>query len=822
MAKQTVSVVLGSGADDRATSGKFAVRRVVSGADADQLNLAVWKEYVLGTEPTPIEVEVGVLYVSKEVVPAGGEARYWYGPVDATNYKDLEFIIPLPAAPGILGDTLIDGVLSNPASEAYATLEQFVIDHPGPQGATGPTGAPGGSDASFAGFVGTPGTLTEGAVAAKITDALADFEGGGESILGQLFALPMFVAGHSYVAGNGAATPSARWFERLAARQHMGAITNAGIAGHTVGDIAMCVLGGAYNWAPRTKAHIELLCAINDLTIYGNGAASQRGFGHATRALLSRFTADAVVAADTPTFVYTGTGWATVGVPVISAPTSTPAGGAVGSTSGVQWRTTTVGDYVDVAVTSDAADIMLIARAAGAGLVTAKVGATTVGTLDLTAATAQDTPAPMRVAGLGAGTHTVRLTLTSGASMTVDSVNMVSTTPPIGAVIAEGDILASAGTLGPGSTGTYLDAMQQFRVIQQAIVADFPSFAWVDIDASPLWTGAPDLFYDGKHPNDKGSQIMSELVEAALGAFGYSASMNVLGPAPTAYAPVASPLSYGSKNGAGKGGPALSKLSGTSIRVDWSLFTPPAGTTSYTIRYRIGAGSWTDVASAGTGTTKDLTGLTTGQVYDIQVAPVVSGTTGTYSLSSTQYIGTIYDDFNRTDLTTLGVTSVGGEVWSWADPTGGAGKWGTNGTIAMPTDGANVSIQLAHLNLYSPDVSVETKVTQVQSTSGLIVRYVDARNYVYSLGTALYLRSGSSGVGTGTLLAGTAGVIATNDVMKIVTSGTTITLFRNGTQIAQATGVTAGQTSTRHGLMANYHATETSRSKFDYFDGAAA
>lgn len=139
MAKQTVSVVLGSGADDQATSGKFRVRRVVEGDDGEMLVLSDWKDYTLGVEPTEIEVEVGVVYESQEVEPRGS-TRYWVGPVAATAYKDLPDVIPIDPSPGILGDTLVTDLANNPDSDFRRTLADLF--------AASETGAP--TDAQMA------------------------------------------------------------------------------------------------------------------------------------------------------------------------------------------------------------------------------------------------------------------------------------------------------------------------------------------------------------------------------------------------------------------------------------------------------------------------------------------------------------------------------------------------------------------------------------------------------------------------------------------------------------------------------------------------
>lgn len=136
MAKVTISVLLGSGADEPATSGKFKVRRIYEGLDGERLILSDWMEYALDDDPVDIEVTSGEIYESVEVEPRG-RTRVWVAPATSTNYADLPDLVEIPDVGNILGDTLIDDVISNPQSQAYATLLQFVIDHPGPQGAPG-------------------------------------------------------------------------------------------------------------------------------------------------------------------------------------------------------------------------------------------------------------------------------------------------------------------------------------------------------------------------------------------------------------------------------------------------------------------------------------------------------------------------------------------------------------------------------------------------------------------------------------------------------------------------------------------------------------
>lgn len=326
---------------------------------------------------------------------------------------------------------------------------------------------------------------------------------------------PMWVTGHSWQASTSATTTGGRWYERLMRRMLMGAATNKAQSGRTSGDIAMATLGGANAWVPRTKSLVGVTCTINDVTLFDGSAAARRGYVWAWRALLAQLTANAAVAANTASFVYSASAaWIR---DVVAISTSQAAG--VASTGGAWWRTTTVGAYFEFTFTGTDVDIVLIARAAGAGLVTFTEGATARGALDLTLASAQDTPAVHRITGLAAGTHTIRGTLTAGASLTVDSIRIPSSAPAPIVVLGEPPVIPAVDDM-PG----YVAEVEHLKSQLAATCAQFPSAIYVDL-TRPGWDQATMLVADGKHPNDHGAAWIATQALAALADVPYSGGL---------------------------------------------------------------------------------------------------------------------------------------------------------------------------------------------------------------------------------------------------------------------------------------------------------
>lgn len=395
----------------------------------------------------------------------------------------------------------------------------------GETGETGATGAPGGSDASFAGWIEDEASDTHGALAAKIDAATKNRV---------LETKPLWLTGHSWIDGG----TTSLWWNRLVARLHTGTATNAGYSGRTIGDVALAALRGTNSWTARTKSFVAAICTINDATVWDGSAAMFRGHAHAWKALLATITGDVAVASDTANFVYSS------GFTKIAVTRSIVQGVSTNSTGSSVWRTTTTGSYFEINVTGDAVDVFLLARAAGAGLVTFTVSGSTVATLDLTATTAQDCPAVARITGLGGGTHTVRGTLTSGASMTVDSYRVPLAYPTQGIVLGEPTVIPAGG-----DQPTYLADVETMKTTLAGIVADFPTFTYLDLNDEPSWDTATMLTSDGKHPDDKGAAWIADTVLAELSDLDFSRGLNVTGSDdPAAYVVPAAPSTPGGGN----------------------------------------------------------------------------------------------------------------------------------------------------------------------------------------------------------------------------------------------------------------------------------
>lgn len=405
------------------------------------------------------------------------------------------------------------------------------------------------AQASSAGYAGSASQSAEAAMEAAldaaatsetiVNDALTDYT----EALGQFEIQPMNARGHSWVGSNNYATTNARVHERVARRLLMGTITNKGVSGRTIGDISNLALGGADVWTPRTRALVLAVCTINDVTLFDGSAASRRGYVHAWRAMLSVLTANEAVAANTAQFAYSP-GWTAESVAGTQA---SPQGATQNSTGGTRWKTTTTGRYVDIAFAGPSVDVHLVARAAGAGLATFTIGGTTLGTLDLTAATAQDCNAVFRVRGQGSGAHVLRVTLTSGASLTVDSIRIPLSAPAPILVLGEPTIIPTGS-----DHSTYLADVETFKADLAAIVAEFPSAVYLDLN-QPGWDPSSMLSADGKHPNDKGAAFLASRCIDKLATVPYQTGLNTLAPSyPAAYTPPANPtVPAGGNDGTG-------------------------------------------------------------------------------------------------------------------------------------------------------------------------------------------------------------------------------------------------------------------------------
>jgi hypothetical protein len=369
----------------------------------------------------------------------------------------------------------------------------------------------------------------------------------------------LYLYGHSWVQGTGSQTPGARFYDRIARRfglQFLSNIlaansagawhpNNKGVAGHTSGDLANLTIQypvvdststvQGYGWQPYASKGLVLMCnTINDLTLFQGSAAALVGYKHAWRASLATITAMGLKASKTTQFAFDLTAnWTKETVAATSAST---AGATAGSTGGVRWKTTTVGAYFLTTVQGTSADLFFVARTTGGGVYTITVDGTAFGTFDLSAATAQDTPAVYKMRGMSNAAHTIQVTFTSGTSMTIDSYRIPHPEPVPIVVFREGTVIPKT-TSGSADYANYVsDLTTVYGPALAAVCAEYPSVIYIDLDAAgwnpSLHLGADNTYVtptDGqKHPSDRGSAFMADAATTALRSFAWSNGVNIL------------------------------------------------------------------------------------------------------------------------------------------------------------------------------------------------------------------------------------------------------------------------------------------------------
>lgn len=150
----------------------------------------------------------------------------------------------------------------------------------------------------------------------------------------------------------------------------------------------------------------------------------------------------------------------------------------------------------------------------------------------------------------------------------------------------------------------------------------------------------------------------------------------------------------------------------------------------------------------------------------------------------------VSDAFTRADSTTLGNADTG-QPWLALV---GATNFGLSTNSAAGNSGSTANVIDAAL------VNVDVSGTVVVRDGGtaIITRVTDASNFYYAEATdsapTLYKRV----AGTFTSL-GVIGAFANNDVLRVLISGSTMTIYRNGVSVLSITDTTFS-TQTKHGL----------------------
>ena len=161
---------------------------------------------------------------------------------------------------------------------------------------------------------------------------------------------------------------------------------------------------------------------------------------------------------------------------------------------------------------------------------------------------------------------------------------------------------------------------------------------------------------------------------------------------------------------------------------------------------------------------------------------------------------TLSDNFTRADSATLGVTSTGSVAWENDDP---FAEWSIVSNKAAPR--TTSAWALATVETGKADCTVSWTIGTATNL-GLAFRCATsstASTHIILFGGTLY--SGTNTGGAYTPISAATGATPTftaGDVIDAVLSGSSITLKKNGTQVATYTS-SFNQTATKHGFISN-------------------
>jgi hypothetical protein len=614
-------------------------------------------------------------------------------------------------------------------------------------------------------------------------------------LIPSLEAADLYAYGHSYIFGDQERTGS-KWVDRIASRGRTLAITNRGVNGYRSTQTAQKIL---QTWTPGSRGLVLLQSIVNDVRIFqgaSNGPATTR---EAFRAILAYLSSLAAQQETSGNLQYSGT-WSTVADPNAS-------GGNVK-------KTTTIGDYVDVAWNGDSCYVLTqFTTSATAGTITAtRSGDQAVVSTTDTGSYYETTPAVIPLTGFGAGDHTVRLKLTAGSAFVVDALLVPNPAPPVIVIAKEGPVLkfngSYVGTEAAGNTAL----LTQYTPVIDTVTAAFPNVLVTPNGGPAGWDPNTMTVADGLHPNPKGSAAIADAVMKVLGRPGFAEGLNPLGTLPAVTTPIPSYAAGAPAAPAQVTGLTVNPSADQAVTLNWS--TPAnngALITDYTIQYRIGTGSWTTFAhTASTATTATISGLTNGTTYGFRVAAVNSVGTGSYSAEVTQAAMAYYfvDDFNRADANTLGTTSFGSKAWAIAAGTVAApatAVWSISSGKAYTSNSQADATAVVTSNSADGTLEMTISTQSIGSgsygDSGLVSRYQDQDNFwlLYADRVAAVYKVMKKSGGTFTTLTTSAVPLANGDVLKTVMNGNVQTFYVNGVQIHTVTD-SAFATSVKHGM----------------------
>ncbi|UOK18354.1 esterase [Arthrobacter phage BruhMoment] len=346
----------------------------------------------------------------------------------------------------------------------------------------------------------------------------------------ELQGIPLFVYGNSYTQPpvSGRATIGGDWPARVASRLHMGALANRGLSGSVMGQVAYEInnnVSGATpsrTWSQGTRGLVVIEEVVNDCVTFGSSAKAQTAYAMALRTCIELLSAGTRYDAPNAAFSYTGT-W----------------------TSGTAWlknsgkRSTVNGSKVTFSVTGDAVTLYWMGNTGTTDYVTATVksGGVQVATIDTrNQMDAYNSPGSVgtgidvnlcctRLTGLGAGTHSIEVALTSVVGTKgfyFDGYSTPAAEPPQIILVKEGII---SSYLPNGSDA----ARTAFNGIIGTVAAEYPANVSV-ADPGANWDSSCLYPNDGvgNHPNDKGNSVLADAVADAALALGFRNGMHIL------------------------------------------------------------------------------------------------------------------------------------------------------------------------------------------------------------------------------------------------------------------------------------------------------
>jgi hypothetical protein len=158
------------------------------------------------------------------------------------------------------------------------------------------------------------------------------------------------------------------------------------------------------------------------------------------------------------------------------------------------------------------------------------------------------------------------------------------------------------------------------------------------------------------------------------------------------------------------------------------------------------------------------------------------------------------DNFNRANQTNLGNTNGAGSLDPLAWPADGC--WSISGNQAVMIQSSG-SPSYTFLDVGTGNVDVSLRLVTQGTAGGLFIRYTDTNNMIWiqsSFGTVTVYRR-QAGASTSILSCGT---FANGDTIRVVATGSSITVYRNGTQVGTVTE-TFNQTATKVGLSGGFN-----------------